>query len=610
MFIKINFQLYHFNYKMLKISTLVFIFSFGYSFLTLGDSKSVTKPANAKPKVLCTTTIIHDIAKNIAGDKMDLVCLMPVGGDPHIYEPTPGDAKKVADAEIIIKNGFFLEGWLDELIESAAKTNAIYVASEGIEPIKSVNSHGSPDPHAWMNPLLGIEFARNIKEAFQENDVQNATFYEANFQKYKAQLLELEQYIQSKIKLIPQKQRVLITSHDAFRYYGNQFGIRVESALGNTTDAEVQIGDINRLIDVIHETGISSIFIESTINPKLLNQLAQDHGVKIGGKLFGDSVGDENSGASTYIDMLKYDTDVIVKGLSTRNQALEIKQVQTVALIFSALFLFVWAFFWLYFKIKPLKESNENWEKYNVEVKNISVSYEKKTVLSNINFNLESGKIYGLLGPNGAGKSTLFKTILGLIKPDTGSIVINNKTVDEIRDKIAYIPQKEEIDWSFPATVFDIVLTGRLPHKSRFETYSKLDKDKAHSAIHRMGLDELKNRQIGDLSGGQQQRVFIARALCQEAEVLFFDEPFVGVDITTEEKIIAIIKKLASERKTIIMIHHDLSKVKDYFDFVIMINQRLIAFGPTNQIFTNENIAKTYSGRLAILQETDKYVFE
>jgi ABC-type Mn2+/Zn2+ transport system ATPase subunit len=278
--------------------------------------------------------------------------------------------------------------------------------------------------------------------------------------------------------------------------------------------------------------------------------------------------------------------------------------------VFSALFLFVWAFFWLYFKIKPLKESNENWNNYKIEVKNITVSYEKKTVLSNINFNLESGKVYGLLGPNGAGKSTLFKTILGLIKPDSGSIIINSKTVDEIRDKIAYIPQKEEIDWSFPATVFDIVLTGRLPSKSRFGTYSKSDKEKANAAIQRMGLVELRNRQIGDLSGGQQQRVFIARALCQEAEVLFFDEPFVGVDITTEEKIIAIIKKLAEEKKTIVMIHHDLSKVKDYFDFVIMVNQLLIAFGPTSQVFNNDNIAKTYSGRLAILQETDKYVFE
>jgi len=562
------------------------------------------------PKALCTTTIIYDIAKNIGGDKIQLTCLMPVGGDPHIYEPTPGDAKKVSDADIVIKNGFFLEGWLDELIGSAAKSKAVYVATDGITPIKSVNSHGSPDPHAWMNPLYGIEFARNIKIAFIQTDAANASYYEANFERYKAQLIALEHYISNQIERIPQKQRVLITSHDAFRYYGNQFNIRVESALGNTTDAEVQIGDINRLINVIHETGISSIFIESTINPKLLNQLAQDHGVKIGGKLFGDSVGDEKSGAATYVEMLKYDTDAIVNGLTTKHSEVEIKQVQTVALVCSALFLFIWAFLWLYLKVKPLQKSHEDWDKYEIEVKNISVSYEKKTVLSNINFTLQSGKVYGLLGPNGAGKSTLFKTILGLIKPDNGSVAINNKNIEEIRNKIAYIPQKEEIDWSFPATVFDIVQTGRLPHKARFERYSKLDKEKTLAAIHRMGLDDMKNRQIGDLSGGQQQRVFIARALCQEAEVLFFDEPFVGVDITTEEKIIQIIKKLAEEKKTIIMIHHDLGKVKDYFDYVIMVNQLLIAFGPTKLTFTNENVAKTYSGRLAILQETDKYVFE
>lgn len=565
----------------------------------------------AKPKVLCTTTIIYDIAQNIAKDKVEVLCLMPIGGDPHIYEPTPGDAQKVAEADIVIKNGLFLEGWLDELIAGAARSKPVYVATEGIDPIVSKNVHSSPDPHAWMNPVYGIEYARNIKNALIQNDTENAAFYEDNFQKYKQQLLDLEIYIVAEINRISPQKRVLITSHDAFRYYGNHFGIRVESALGNTTDAEVQIADINRLIAVIKETGISCIFVESTINPKLLNQLATDNGVKIGGNLFGDSIGDEKSGAGTYIDMLKYDTDVIVAGLSAQSSLkTHTIDAQTFALIFSALFLFGWAFIWLYLRIKPLKKSELTWESYTIDVSNISVSYEKKTVLSNITFTLQSGKVYGLLGPNGAGKSTLFKTMLGLIKPDTGHVLINGVSVEDIRSKIAYIPQKEEIDWSFPATVFDIVLTGRLPHKSKFDTYSALDRQKALHAIQRMGLDDFKNRQIGDLSGGQQQRVFIARALCQEAELLFFDEPFVGVDITTEEKIIQIIKRLAEEKKTIIMIHHDLSKVKDYFDDVIMVNQLLIAYGSTPDTFNNDNISKTYSGRLAILQETDKYVYE
>ena len=568
----------------------------------------ITTITFAKPKVVCTTTIIYDIAQNIAQDKVQLICLMPVGGDPHIYEPVPGDAQKVADADMILKNGLFLEGWLEKLINNKP-SNTIYAAANGIEAIQNKNLHASPDPHAWMDAKLGMIYAANIKNALVATNPANANFYEQNFQTYLQKLIALDQYIADKINSIPEKKRVLITSHDAFRYFGRHYGIRVEAALGTSTDAEAQIGDINNLIKIIKETSIGAIFIEATINPKLIYQLATDQGIKIGGKLYADSVGDPKSGAGTYIDMLRYNADTIANGLIGTGDDKIVVDVQVIALISSALFLFIWAFVWIYLKIKPNNHTKMDWHQYSIEVKNLSVSYEKKTVLTNINFTLQSGKLYGLLGPNGAGKSTLFKSILGLITPDSGEVIINGQKVSDIRNKIAYIPQKEEIDWTFPATVFDIVLTGRLPEKSQFELYSTIDKKKTTEAIQKMGLSEFANRQISDLSGGQQQRVFIARALCQEAEVLFFDEPFVGVDITTEEKIIAIIKKLVEERKTVIMIHHDLSKVKEYFDQIIMVNQRLIACGSTSALFTNENIAKTYGGRLAILQETDKYVF-
>ncbi len=562
---------------------------------------------SAQHRVLATTTIIYDIAKNIDADKhLKLECLMPVGGDPHIYEPTPKDAQKVAQANLILKNGLHLEGWLNKLIDNAGGKRTVVEVAESIQPIRNEKFHGSPDPHAWMDPIHGITYAENIKNAFVALDKEHANSYEKNFTTYKAKLQDLYEELVLKVGKIPSEKRVLITSHDAFRYYGKRFGVTVESALGTSTDAEVQISDMNRLMNIIKAKHIPAIFIESTINPKLLQQLAADNGIRIGGKLFSDSLGDEVSGAATYIDMLRYNTDTLVEALTLVAENNETKQ-SLIPLFITVLALFAIGFIWLFLKVKPSSSQKRNWSKYTIDIQNISVSYYKKSVLSNINLTLESGKLYGLLGPNGAGKSTLFKSILGLVKPDSGKILINGASVEEIRNKIAYIPQKEEIDWSFPATVIDIVLTGRLPMKGRFEQFSSDDRQMAMHALDKVGMTAFTDRQIRDLSGGQQQRVFIARALCQQAEVLMFDEPFVGVDITTEDKIVQIIKGLVAENKTVLIIHHDLSKVKDYFDNVIMINQRLIAYGDTEQIFNNENIAQTYGGRLTILQETDKY---
>lgn len=239
-----------------------------------------------------------------------------------------------------------------------------------------------------------------------------------------------------------------------------------------------------------------------------------------------------------------------------------------------------------------------------ISIKGLSVSYDRKIVLTNIFLELEKGKVYGVVGPNGAGKSTLFKSVLGLIDINAGKILINGEPIEEQRKKIVYVPQKDGVDWQFPATVMDIVEMGRYPHVTLFQRLRKKDKNAALEALREIGIEHLKDRQIGELSGGQQQRVFLARALCQGADIFLLDEPFVGVDITTEEKIISILKKLASEGKTLLVVHHDLSTVHAYFDKVILLNQRLIAFGDTEDTFTEENIAKAYGGQLPILQKT------
>ena len=239
-----------------------------------------------------------------------------------------------------------------------------------------------------------------------------------------------------------------------------------------------------------------------------------------------------------------------------------------------------------------------------IEIKGLSVSYDRKMALTNIYLNIQKGSIYGVLGANGAGKSTLFKAILGLIEVNTGQVMIEGDIIKNKRKEVVYVPQKSDLDWQFPATVYDVVLMGRYPHKRFFQRMNQHDKDLAMQALEDMGIANLKDRQIGELSGGQQQRVFIARALCQEANIFLLDEPFVGIDITTEEKIITQLKKLSKEGKTILVIHHDLSTVREYFDKVILLNQRLVAIGDTSTTFVDENIAKAFGGQLNILHKT------
>jgi len=240
----------------------------------------------------------------------------------------------------------------------------------------------------------------------------------------------------------------------------------------------------------------------------------------------------------------------------------------------------------------------------HIKVEGLSVNYGTKRVLTNIHLDVHSGNVYGVIGPNGAGKSTLFKSILGIIDYNAGEIEVLGDEIDDVRKQIAYVPQKDEVDWQFPATVKDIVMMGRYPYKKLLQRLDKEDNRIADDAMEKLGISNLSNRQIGKLSGGQQQRVFIARALCQQADIFFLDEPFVGVDITTEEKIISILKELASEGKTILVVHHDLSTVEHYFDKVILLNQRLIAYGDTETTFNQENISKAYGPQLTILHKT------
>ena len=238
-----------------------------------------------------------------------------------------------------------------------------------------------------------------------------------------------------------------------------------------------------------------------------------------------------------------------------------------------------------------------------ISVKDLSVSYDRKRVLSNIFLEIEDGHRYGILGPNGSGKSTLLKAILGLIDDYTGSVKVLGTDVRQVRRQVVYVPQRSEIDFTFPATVKDVVLMGRYPHKKVFQRLGAADNHLAEEAMAELDILDLQNRQIGELSGGQQQRTFLARALAQQADVLLLDEPFVGVDIPTEEKIIDVLRRLSAEGKTLLVVHHDLQAVPEYFDHVILLNQRLVAAGPTEEVFKPDVLRRAFGGQLALLQQ-------
>jgi len=247
------------------------------------------------------------------------------------------------------------------------------------------------------------------------------------------------------------------------------------------------------------------------------------------------------------------------------------------------------------------KKQNE----FAIQVEALNVSYDRKRVLSAVYLNLEPGFVYGLLGPNGAGKSTLFKAILGLIEIDTGRVLINGGSVLDIRKEVVYVPQRDDVDLTFPATVYDVVRMGRFPHVRLIQRLGKKDKLAIDDALAKLGISHLRDRQIGQLSGGQQQRVFLARAMAQEADIWFLDEPFVGVDATTEARIMTLLHDLANEGRTVIVIHHDLSTVRGYFDKVILLNQRIIAYGDTTKIFTDGKVAETYGSQTSIQHRTN-----
>jgi manganese/iron transport system ATP-binding protein len=238
----------------------------------------------------------------------------------------------------------------------------------------------------------------------------------------------------------------------------------------------------------------------------------------------------------------------------------------------------------------------------SIQISQLGVYYRATEALRDINCVVKPGRLTGIFGPNGAGKSTLLKAMLGLV-PSHGKVQYQGKPLTQQLEKIAYVPQRSQIDWAYPATVWDVVMMGRVKKTGWFRQFSTVSRQVAKSALQRVGMSEYRNRPIGELSGGQQQRVFLARALAQEAEIFCFDEPFVGIDQKTQRVIFEVFQELAAAGKTILVVNHDLGESIAHFDDLILLNQTLIAVGSRQQVLTEENLSLAYSGQVMFWKE-------
>jgi len=236
-------------------------------------------------------------------------------------------------------------------------------------------------------------------------------------------------------------------------------------------------------------------------------------------------------------------------------------------------------------------------------VRDLTVAYHRKPVIWDIDLSIPHGKLVSIVGPNGAGKSTLIKACLDLIPRSSGEVMIYGQPYEKERKRVGYVPQRESVDWDFPVSALDVVAMGTYGQLGWFRRVNKRSKALSMQALERVGLADYAHRQISQLSGGQQQRTFLARALVQDADIYFMDEPFAAVDAATERAIVDLLKELQKRGKTVLVVHHDLATVPQYFDWTVLLNMRVVAAGPTNKVFTDENLRRTYGGKLTLLSQ-------
>ncbi|MEZ4822119.1 MAG: zinc ABC transporter substrate-binding protein [Ignavibacteria bacterium] len=278
-------------------------------------SEDSTKTKSDKIVAVSTITIINDIVKNIGKDKVEAYSICGVGIDPHTYHPKPSDPRMVANSDIVFINGFALEHWIEEMIRGAGGSKTEVVVTEGLTPMTDEKGFGDPDPHAWFDVTNVKTYADNVAKGLIEIDPGNKEYYETNLKEYRLKLDSLDAWIKEQINTIPESKRVLITSHDAFRYFGRAYNIEVKGLQGISTEAKIRTEDLKNLIDYVKQKDLKSVFIETSVNPKLLEQISSETNAKIGGTLYSDSIGNEGTPEGTYIGAVKHNVNTVVNAL-------------------------------------------------------------------------------------------------------------------------------------------------------------------------------------------------------------------------------------------------------------------------------------------------------
>ena len=269
------------------------------------------------PLAVATISILADFVRAVAGERLEVVSIVHVGGDPHTYEPVPSDARRIADADLVVRNGLGLERWLDRLIATNAKTRVV-TATEGLVPLLQADGEyrGHPDPHLWMDPRLASGYVRNIEGALAERYPQHSAEFAQNARRYAEHLETLDGDIAHELSGIEEERRKLVTTHDAFRYFGRRYGVEVVATIwGISTEREPSAREIRSIVDGIREHGVRTAFVETTVNPALMLRIAEETGIHVGAPLYGDSVGPPGSGADTYVGMMRANASAVAEGL-------------------------------------------------------------------------------------------------------------------------------------------------------------------------------------------------------------------------------------------------------------------------------------------------------
>jgi manganese/zinc/iron transport system ATP- binding protein len=258
----------------------------------------------------------------------------------------------------------------------------------------------------------------------------------------------------------------------------------------------------------------------------------------------------------------------------------------------------------------PIEQTGISSKPLPLKIRDLTVAYHRKPVIWDIDLSIPEGKLVSIVGPNGAGKSTLIKACLELIPRSSGEVSIYGKSYKKARKQVGYVPQRESVDWDFPVSALDVVAMGTYGKLGWFRRVNKRSKALSMEALERVGLADYAHRQISQLSGGQQQRTFLARALVQDADIYFMDEPFAAVDAATERAIVELLKELQKRGKTVLVVHHDLATVPQYFDWTVLLNMRVVAAGPTDEVFNQENLRRTYGGKLTLFTQAANEVVQ